>query len=213
MTEPEHIAQPAEHNEHENEDRRIEIELVRGDRGVVQREERARRARHGSGDDKGGHFVARHGDADALGGDAVIADGENGAPRAAVHKMEDHDEAEHHEDKAAGERGDLLHAANAHRSAENKLSALLQIFGRLQEADVVAAAVQADIKVRENALDDLAEGKRHDGEIVAAETQHRNADEKADDGSEDRADDHCDGETQRSARNNAPAATPPPSCP
>jgi len=40
-------------------------------------------------------------------------------------------------------------------------------------------------------------------EIVAAETQHRNADEKADDGSEDRADDHCDGETQRSARNNA----------
>ena len=43
------------------------------------------------------------------------------------------------------------------------------------------SAVQAHIQVVEDVLDDLAEGQRHDGQIVAPETQHRNADEKADD--------------------------------
>ena len=117
--------------------------------------------------------------------------------------MKDHDKADHHKDKAAGKRSDLLYAADAHRPADDELSALLQILRSLQEANVVAAAVDTDVKVRENALDDLAEGKRHDGEIVAPETQHRNADEKADDGGKDRADGHRNGKTQRSARNDA----------
>ena len=117
--------------------------------------------------------------------------------------MENHDQADHHKNKPAGKRGDTLHAADAHRSADDELSALLQIFGRLKKADVIAAAVETDVEVREDALDDLTEGKRHDGEIVAPEAQHRNADEKADDGGEHRADYHCDGETQRSARNDA----------
>ena len=41
------------------------------------------------------------------------------------------------------------------------------------------AAVQGDIQAVDDVADDLAERQRNDGEVVAAQTQHRNADQHA----------------------------------
>ncbi len=58
------------------------------------------------------------------------------------------------------------------------------------EDDVQAVRVHAHQQAGDELLDDLAEGQRHDGEVVAREPQHRNADQKADDGGEEGAHDH-----------------------
>ena len=55
-------------------------------------------------------------------------------------------------------------------------------------AEMQAAAVHAHIEAVDDVLDDLAEGQRDDGQIVALKPQHRDADEHTGDGGKECAD-------------------------
>ena len=75
-----------------------------------------------------------------------------------------------------------------------------------------AVFIVADDEAVYKLLDDLAEGQRHDGQIIAVQTQHRDADERSRDAREDRAHHYCerkahavrgDGALQAHCRDNA----------
>ena len=57
-------------------------------------------------------------------------------------------------------------------------------------------SVHAQVEVAENILHDLAKGQGHNGQIVAPEPQHGNADDKADQARQHAADDHADHQPQ-----------------
>ena len=114
--------------------------------------------------------------------------------------MEDHREAEQDQHEARHEARNARDAAYAHGPRDNEPSALVEVGAILQQAQAQTAIIEAEVEVIEDALDDLAEGEGHDGEIVAVEAQHGNPDQKAHDGGKERADHQRQRETQGSAR-------------
>ena len=139
-------------------------------------------------------------------GDVVVANGHDRAACARARQIQHHDERDHHEHEACGERCDGGGAGRALRALDDGGAggAEAEVIDRLAaggvEDEVQAVFVAADDQAVDELLDDLAEGERHDGEVVALQAEHRRADEKTDDGGKDRTDDHRDGETHRSAR-------------
>ena len=92
--------------------------------------------------------------------------------------------------RASGEGGDLLDARNPHRAVEDHAPSLAQGHGVFEEADVEPHAVHTDVQIIDDALDDLTERQRDDGQVVAVEAEHRDADEEARHGGAARAHDH-----------------------
>ena len=129
--------------------------------------------------------------------DAVVAHGHDGAALAAVDQMEDHHKADQDQDDTRREAGYFFNAADAHGPGDNELAALEQIGLILEQTQVNAVGVDAEIEVIEYTLDDLTEGQRYDGQIVTVEAQHRDADEETHDSGKDSADDQRNRQTQR----------------
>ena len=73
----------------------------------------------------------------------------------------------------------------------------LGLCGSQHEAE--AAVVNAHIHIANQIFHDFAEGQRHNGQIVAPETQHGNADDKADDTGQQSAEDHGKNQPQHRA--------------
>ena len=203
------VAEPAEHHEHQHEDGEVEVELRGLERRIVQAEERACRARKGGGGDERHELVLRQVQADGLRGDAIITDGHDRAARTRTGQVQHDDERDHHEDEARGERCDRGGAGRTLRALDDSgaRGTQAEVVDRLVaggvEDEVQAVFIVADDEAVDELFDDLAEGQRDDGEVVALQAEHRRADEKADDGGEDRADDHRDGETHGSVRDRA----------
>ena len=96
----------------------------------------------------------------------------------AVHDVKDHNQGDHHQNKACCEVGDLLDAANAHGAADNQLAAFEKIGLILQHAKVEAFAVKPHIEVIDQRFDNLSECKRNYGQIVSAQSEYRQSDYK-----------------------------------
>ena len=197
------VAKPAEHHEHQHKDGGVEVELDRLERGIIQTVERAGRAGEGGRGDEGHELILREVQSDGLRGDGVVADGHDGAARAGAREIEHDDERHHHKDEARGKTRDGLGAGRALRALDDGVARGVEteVVDRLGagniEEDVQARSVIADEQAVDQIRDDLAEGERHDGEVVTLEPQHRRTDEQAHDGGEDRADDHGDGKAHR----------------
>ena len=149
---------------------------------------------------KGHELVLRDVYAHALGGDAVVAQGHDGAAGAAAHEVEHDDERYHYENEARGEARDGVRARRA-------LGALDYLYAALREAEVgdglravqveyhvQAVLVAADDEAVYELFDYLAEGQGDDGEIVAAQAEHGDADNDTRYGGAGRAGDEGYGE-------------------
>ena len=81
------VAESAQHDEHEDEYRGVEVELSRSEVGEVQAIERARGPGQGGRSDKGHELILGDVYAHALGGDTVVAQSHDGASGAAAHEI------------------------------------------------------------------------------------------------------------------------------
>ena len=121
-----------------------------------------------------------------LGGDAAVARGHDGAAGAAVDEVLHHEEGKEDQREAHPEGGDGVDAHAALGAADEQLAGDVAVI----EGKVQPSRVDGDIQAVDHVSDDLAEGQRHDGQIVAAQPQHRNADQNARDAREHAAHDH-----------------------
>ena len=87
----------------------------------------------------------------------------------------------------------LRHAGGAHGAVENDGAVsvpCVAVRWPSVDTEMQAAAVHAHIEAVDDVLDDLTEGQRDDGQIVALKSQHRDADEHTGDGGKECADHH-----------------------
>ena len=194
-------AHAAEHHDRQHQRRFLEGEGFRADEALAGGEERAgEAAEHGAGRER--RQLGRGGvDAERAAGDLVLAQRFPGAadrqppqpdrhPVGEQRQRQDQIEQEH---DAVGRReldaelGGQSVLARRQRNAEQ---------GRARNAaDAVRAAGQA-LPVDDDEADDLAERQRHDGEIVAAQPQHRKAEQHAPERREDAGERQADPERQ-----------------
>ena len=112
----------------------------------------------------------------------------------AADQIQHHHQGNHHQCKAHSKGGD----AGVARGALGALDDFDAVFAEAErghalgavhvQSDVQAVLIPAHQKAVDQILDDLAEGKSHDGEIVTAQTQDRNTDQNAENGSNGSAD-------------------------
>ena len=114
-----------------------------------------------------------------------------------VHQVEDDDEGHHHQHEAGHKGGDALGVHDSHGAADELGAAVGQLQVVVEEAEVEAVFIHPQVDVGDQALDDLAEGQGDDGQVVAVEPQHRDADEEAQHGGHQGAEDHGQGQPQR----------------
>lgn len=138
--------------------------------------------------DKGLHLVNGQIQTDGFGGDCVIADGLDRAALLAVDEVHDDDQREQHQRKAKAQRGELAGNACTLCARDNKVT-VDGVHAVAEHGKVRHAVHQLNVEAVENRADDLAEGQRHDGQIVAAQPQDRNTDQKAEDTGHQTADD------------------------
>ena len=126
-------------------------------------------------DGEGEHLVLRRMDAHRLGCDLILANGEAGAAVARVHKILDDEEAREHQEEHPGE---------------------VRVVG-----DALKSRSPADIgNIDDHDADDLAETERCDCEVVAAQAQGRQTDERAEDACRHTAREERCGERQLEVR-------------
>ena len=100
------------------------------------------------------------------------------------------------QDEACGEAcdgggaGRALRALDDGRAVRTQAEVIDRFVAGEIENEVQALFIAANDEAVDKLLDDLAEGERHDGEIVALQAEHGRADEKADERGEKRADEH-----------------------
>lgn len=133
MMDPQILPRPPRTTENKHQDGGVEVELVGHNGGVIHSEQGAGGTGQGGGGDEGHHLVLGDVEAHALGGDAVIPDSHDGPSGPAVHQVEHHDQGDHHQNKAGGEGGDLLDAADAHGTADDKGAVFGEVRGVAQE--------------------------------------------------------------------------------
>ena len=137
----------------------------------------------------------------------VVADRHDRAARARAGQVQHDDQRDHHEDEACGEAcdgggaGRALRALDDGRAVRTQAEVIDRFVAGEIENEVQALFIAADDEAVDKLLDDLAEGERHDGEIVALQAEHGRADEKADERGEKRADEHREREAHGAIRN------------
>ena len=137
----------------------------------------------------------------------VVADRHDRAARTRTSQVQHDDQRDHHEDEARGERCDRGGAGRTLRALDDSGARGTQtevidrfVAGEI-ENEVQALFIAANDEAVDKLLDDLAEGERHDGEIVALQAEHGRADEKADERGEKRTDEHREREAHGAIRN------------
>ena len=107
------------------------------------------------------------------------------------------------QNEPGGEGGELLDGGDAHGPVDDQPTALRQRELVGQQTQMEPVLVHTHIEIGDDILDDLAEGQRHNGQIVAVEPQHRDPDQHAGDGGEHRANGHADHQPQRAGDHDA----------
>ena len=98
---------------------------------------------------------------------------------------------------ARQEGGRLLHAADADGAVDDNVAVRRKAHGGgVLDGEVEAVRIKAQVHGVQHVLDDLAEGQGHDGEIVAPQAQHRDADEEAEHAGHHTADEHGERKAQ-----------------
>ena len=138
--------------------------------------------------------------ADGVGGDLVVADRHDGAARAAVNEIQHEEQRHEDEHDARGEGRNFGNARYADRTVDDHLAAVAELEILLDQAEMQAVRIPAEVHDVDDVLDDLTEGEGYDGEVVALEAEYRHADDDAGERRKDRADDHGNSQTQRSER-------------
>ena len=191
-------AHAAEDDGREQRDRLGEPEAVVGDdRGLVGEERPGEPGQHRAREERE--------DLDRAGADAhrpcgvlVLPDRDPRPAQPRILEMgeDQHDERdEQHDQHVVQDTGREPDRADDDRLVERRTEQrhLRDVRDRVRAAGEAADVVLCD------ASEDLAEGERDDGEVVAAHPQGRRADDRAEAARHDRADDHDDRERQRDA--------------
>ena len=157
---PRHAAQAPEHHDDEGVEARDEVEARGGEEAHIVGVDSSADARDEAADDEGKELVARNVYAHRARGYLVLPHRESRPSGAGPHEVADDDEDEDEEDESPGpvrELGDAEHPSPAFHFLEGKYR----------------------VRVDEESLHDDGEAQGRDPEIVGAQAEHGQAEEKA----------------------------------
>ena len=177
-----HAAQSPQHDKHQDENGGVEVKLGGYKGGLAAPVERARGPCQGGGDHEGDHLILGDADAHALGRNAVVPGGHDGPAGAAVDQIKDNCQRHQHQHKPGRKGGDPLGVHHPHGPPDELHAPFAQLVGVAQEAELEAVFVHPQVDVGDDALDDLTESQGDNGQVVAVEPEHRDADEEAQQG-------------------------------
>ncbi len=189
----------AEDDHGQHEDRERELELVGVDRVVEGAEERAGHAAHRRAERVGEELHAHGRDAHADRGDLVLADRD---PRPADARVAQPEVDEQHDQRERERRPvprSEVQRGEAVDEREVDLVDRRDAGAAVREVEV-ADAEDALVGVDRDAADDLAERERHDRDVVAAQAQRREAEQRAQQRRDDRGDRQDDQPVEVDAR-------------